>query len=109
MNLIFFFETESAGDEASMICVSFNIRYTSSLDLSEHGDIVTIRNSESEGLWIWERTKRRRTELTWYFRPYPMPDDPPCMAAADALPDYTTTIFVDLLHATQPRAYNTDW
>lgn len=50
-------------------------------------------------------------EFTWYFRPYPMPDDPPCMAAATAaaaLPDYTTTIFVDLLHATQPRAYNTD-
>lgn len=35
MNLIFFFETKSAGDKASMICVSFNIWYTSSLDATD--------------------------------------------------------------------------
>lgn len=32
INLVFFFETESAGDEAGVICVCFNIRNASSLD-----------------------------------------------------------------------------
>ena len=31
-NHVFFFETESAGDEAGVICVCFDIRNASSLD-----------------------------------------------------------------------------
>lgn len=80
--LIFFFKTESSSEETCVICICFYIWYASSLKSAREWRNLKWIIRLVNGDYGWMRIGYGNVKLTWYLRPYPIPDETACIDLA---------------------------